>query len=73
MNLPPEEQEKSEERPAACSTSTPKKRLTLTFSAKEKLLNWDAEVRAEEANAAAENTHPDKDQVEASSVNVGEE
>lgn len=64
---PPEENEKSEERSAACGTSTPKKRLTLSFSAKEKLLNWDTEVKPEETpiNTAAENTQQHKDQVHA--------
>ncbi|XP_030587461.1 F-actin-monooxygenase mical2b isoform X1 [Archocentrus centrarchus] len=64
---PPEENEKSEERSAVCGTSTPKKRLTLSFSAKEKLLNWDTEVKPEETpiNVAAENTQQHKDQVHA--------
>lgn len=60
---PPEVNETSEER---CRTSTPRKRLALSFSAKEKLLNWDVEVNPEETpvSAAAENAPQHKDQVE---------
>ncbi|CAI5668029.1 unnamed protein product [Oreochromis niloticus] len=64
---PPEVNETSEERSAVCRTSTPRKRLALSFSAKEKLLNWDVEVNPEETpvNTTTENAPQHKDQVHA--------
>uniref|UniRef100_A0A669D0F3 F-actin monooxygenase n=1 Tax=Oreochromis niloticus TaxID=8128 RepID=A0A669D0F3_ORENI len=61
---PPEVNETSEERSAVCRTSTPRKRLALSFSAKEKLLNWDVEVNPEETpvNTTTENAPQHKDQ-----------
>lgn len=63
---PPEVNETSEERSAVCRTSTPRKRLALSFSAKEKLLNWDVEVNPEgtPVSTTTENAPQHKDQVE---------
>ncbi|XP_059190994.1 F-actin-monooxygenase mical2b isoform X2 [Centropristis striata] len=63
--------EKSEEHSATiktmCNSSAPKKRLMLSLSDKEKLLNWDMVVAQEEAsfNTNTNNTHPHEDQVQA--------
>ncbi|XP_051239431.1 F-actin-monooxygenase mical2b isoform X2 [Dicentrarchus labrax] len=61
--------EKREERSAtvktACDSSTPKKRLMLSLSEKEKLLNWDTLVTPEETLINTENTHQHKAQVQA--------
>ncbi|XP_026028549.1 F-actin-monooxygenase mical2b isoform X5 [Astatotilapia calliptera] len=64
---PPEVNETSEERSAVCRTSTPRKRLALSFSAKEKLLNWDVEVNPEgtPVSTTTENAPQHKDQVQA--------
>ncbi|XP_027128123.1 F-actin-monooxygenase mical2b isoform X1 [Larimichthys crocea] len=52
--------EKREER-----SSTPKKRLMLSHTAKEKLLNWDVLVAPEETVTDSKITHQHKDQVQA--------
>lgn len=67
---PSEGSEKSEECSAAVKTagdsSTPKKRLILSLSDKEKLLNWDVLVTPEDApiNTNTNSIHQHKDQVE---------
>ncbi|XP_044048504.1 protein-methionine sulfoxide oxidase mical2b isoform X6 [Siniperca chuatsi] len=67
----PPESEESEERSATtktvCNSSTPKKRLMLSLSEKEKLLNWDVLVAPEDTliNINTKNAHQHKDQVQA--------
>lgn len=56
---PSKASEKREER-----SSTPKKRLMLSHTAKEKLLNWDVLVAPEETVTDSKITHQHKDQVE---------
>ncbi|XP_047452061.1 F-actin-monooxygenase mical2b isoform X4 [Mugil cephalus] len=48
-----------------CSSSTPKKRLLLSISEKEKLLNWDIEVKPEEPPVKTVTNNTQKDQVQA--------
>ncbi|XP_070762813.1 F-actin-monooxygenase mical2b isoform X1 [Enoplosus armatus] len=58
--------ERSATTKAVCDSSTPKRRLMLSLSEKEKLLDWDALVTPEDALVTAnpKNTHQRKDQVE---------
>ncbi|XP_035520801.1 protein-methionine sulfoxide oxidase mical2b [Morone saxatilis] len=66
---PSEGSEKREECSATvktvCDLSTPKKRLMLSLSEKEKLLNWDTLITPEETLINTENTHQHKAQVQA--------
>lgn len=56
----PEGSEESKER----NTAIPKKRLLLSVSEREKLLNWDVPVTSEEAPNNTKNTRQHKEQVE---------
>lgn len=46
------------------NTAIPKKRLLLSVSEKEKLLNWDVSVTSEETSNNTKNTHQHTEQVE---------
>lgn len=65
----PQEGSEETEEPSAtikrvCNVSSPKKRLMLSLSEKEKLLNWDVLATPEEININTKNTHQHEDQVE---------
>ncbi|XP_038563091.1 F-actin-monooxygenase MICAL2-like isoform X2 [Micropterus salmoides] len=66
----PQEGSEETEEPSAtikrvCNVSSPKKRLMLSLSEKEKLLNWDVLATPEEININTKNTHQHEDQVQA--------
>ncbi|KAM9351924.1 F-actin-monooxygenase mical2b [Symphorus nematophorus] len=61
---PSEGSQKSEEH-SVCNPSTPKKRLVLSLSDKERLLSWDMLVTPEETVINTKNTHQHKDQLQA--------
>lgn len=61
---PSDGNERSEERSADIKVSTPKKRLLLSCSEKEKLLDWEMEVSPEEPPNNTKTSHQLKEQVE---------
>ncbi|XP_056272569.1 F-actin-monooxygenase mical2b isoform X3 [Pseudoliparis swirei] len=62
---PTEATQSGEATQTARHSSTPKKRLTLSFSEKEKLLSWDTLVTTEEAPIKPNNAHQQQIQVQA--------